>query len=133
MRYKITSSSAQFPSLTYKQVLVKNENISVNYPVNPSFDLVQRSVLSLNIYYKTNYYTQIRDKVSIDIDTFISNLGGVMGVFLGIYLLSFIEVFEFLAEVLVELVPVLYGAVFKKKEEPYESEPEDEAIEIDTW
>lgn len=132
MRYKITSSSAQFPSLTYKQVLVKNENISVNYPVNPSFGLVQQSVLSLNVYYKNNYYTQIRDKVSIDIDTFISNLGGVVGVFLGIYLLSFIEVFEFIVEILVELVRALYGAVCKKRVEPYETEPEDEINEIDT-
>ena len=105
MIYKTAASSAQFPSVTYQQVLVKNENISSNYNgTEADFSTVQRSVLSLNIYYKSNYYTEIRDKISIDIETFISNLGGVMGVFLGGYLLSLIEVFEFLFEVLLELV-----------------------------
>ena len=105
MIYKTAASSAQFPSVTYQQVLVKNENISSNYNgTEADFSTVQRSVLSLNIYYKSNYYTEIRDKISIDIETFISNLGGVMGVFLGGYLLSLIEIFEFLFEVLLELV-----------------------------
>ena len=105
MIYKTAASSAQFPSVTYQQVLVKNENISSNYNgTEADFSTVQRSVLSLNIYYKSNYYTEIRTKISIDIETFISNLGGVMGVFLGGYLLSLIEVFEFLFEVLLELV-----------------------------
>jgi hypothetical protein len=108
MIYKTAASSAQFPSVTYQQVLVKNENISSNYNgTEADFSTVQRSVLSLNIYYKSNYYTEIRDKISIDIETFISNLGGVMGVFLGGYLLSLIEIFEFFFEVLLELVKKL--------------------------
>ena len=102
----------------YKEVLVKNENISVNYEKNVTFETVKRSVLSLNVYYKADYFTEIKDKISIDIDTFISNLGGVIGVFLGINLLSIIEIFEILFEISIMGFYALVNQIveYKKKQ-----------------
>jgi hypothetical protein len=74
--YDLTVSSSQFPSQTYMEVLIKNQNISKFYSSDNSFETVENSILSLNIYYKTDLYTKIRDKESIVFESYISNVGG---------------------------------------------------------
>ncbi len=48
----------------------------MNYGSDVSFNIVQNSVLALNVYYKTDYYTTVKEKPDIDFDTFVSNIGG---------------------------------------------------------
>ena len=78
---------------------MKNENISKI----DNYQEIQDSVLALNVFYKTAYYTEIRNQISVDIDTFLSNLGGVTGVFMGIYLLSIIEIPELMFELILKI------------------------------
>jgi len=56
--------------------LIKNENISVNYNQNVSFDIVEQSVLAVNVYYKSDTIRKITEKAAIGIEEFVSNIGG---------------------------------------------------------
>lgn len=101
--YDMTVSSSQFPTMTYADVLVYNENISDNFATDKSkkqFTSVKSSVVSINIFYKTDLYTNVREKAATEFEQFISNFGGAMGLFLGISLLSLVEIFELVYEVI---------------------------------
>jgi len=54
------------------------------------------NLLKLNIYYDELSYTLINEAASLTIFEMFSNIGGTLGLFLGISLLSFIEVVEVL-------------------------------------
>lgn len=80
--YDMTVSSSQFPTITYSEVLVYNENISANYDSVKSksvFDVVQSSVLSVNVFYKSDLFTNIKEKPAMALEEFISNFGGTLG------------------------------------------------------
>jgi hypothetical protein len=127
IKYDATVSSSQFPTLTYADVLVYNENVSSLR--DKSFEVIESSVLSFNVYYKSDLYTKIREKESTSVDVLVSNFGGTMGkhfnfnfflpfifsittlqflfnyyhylgLFLGISLLSFVEIIEILWEII---------------------------------
>lgn len=113
MIYKTSVSASQFPTITYKEVLIRNENISVNYDTQSpvSIELVKETVLSLNVYYRDNHYKEIREKAAIDESSIFSNSGGVIDAFLGILLLSFTEILE----VIYEFLFFLWKLCTKKK------------------
>jgi hypothetical protein len=99
--YRTTVSSSQFPTVTYSEVLAYNENVSDYFSSakgESQQGMVRSSVLSVNVFYKTDLYQKISEKPSVKIFEFVSNIGGVVGVFLGISLLSFVEVFELVCE-----------------------------------
>ena len=103
VEYDMTVSSSQFPTMTYSDVLVYNENISANFEADKSkkqFLAVKSSVLSINVFYKTDLYTNVREKASTELEEFISNFGGAMGLFLGISLLSLVEILEIIYELI---------------------------------
>ena len=66
----------------------------------------KKSHLSLNIYYDSFEYTKIEELVKTDFIDLISGIGGTLGLFIGISLLSIIEIFE--------LIFLLIEALFKR-------------------
>ncbi len=54
----------------------------------------------LYIYYKNLNYKLISQNPKTEMFNFISNIGGLLGVFLGISFLSFIEIFETFFEIM---------------------------------
>ena len=51
-------------------------------------------MVKLNVYYKNIYYTSIVESPSITLVSLVSNLGGNLGLFLGLSVLSLLEIFE---------------------------------------
>lgn len=115
MTYETSVSASQFPTVTYKEVLIKNENISVNYGTESpvSFELVKETVLALNVYYRGDYYKEIREKAAIDESSIFSTSGGVIDAFLGILLLSLTEILEVLYELLLFIFRLLLAKIKK--------------------
>jgi hypothetical protein len=66
----------------------------------PTFNDIKNGLVSLKIYYDTLSYTEIQESPSITEISLVSNIGGTLGLFLGISLLSFIEIFEILFEII---------------------------------
>jgi hypothetical protein len=99
MEYQSKVSIASFPSKIYGEVLKKhplvlaefgNESSKISYS-----DLVE-STLAMNIYFENLYYTKITEKIKMDWLSLISYLGGSCGLFIGVSILSFVEIFEFI-------------------------------------
>ena len=56
--------------------------------------------LSLNIFYDSLSYTQIEEMVNIEFVDLMANIGGTLGLFLGISVLTFVEVFELIFQII---------------------------------
>ncbi len=62
--------------------------------VNVSLDNIGKSVAKVNIYYKSMEYLSTQQMISISTEDFFSNIGGTLGLYIGISILSLIEVVE---------------------------------------
>ena len=60
---------------------------------------VNKHFIVLYIYYNKLSYKFISQNPKTEMFNFISNIGGLLGVFLGISFLSFIEIFEIIYEI----------------------------------
>lgn len=54
----------------------------------------QKSILAVNVFYTSPSYMKITEKPSILVYDLMPNIGGTMGLFLGISALSFVEFLE---------------------------------------
>ena len=92
--------------LSYFNKLQINGNIastgnlsqSFYYPDFKTYENVSKSFVSISVYYQDLEYVLITQKPKMQIFDLVSNIGGLFGLFLGMGLLSFIELFEILIE-----------------------------------
>ena len=66
-----------------------------------TYDLIKQSVLSLNVYYDQLSYTQISREAKLEIVDLVGSIGGLLGLFLGMSFLSFVELIEIVLESIV--------------------------------
>jgi len=60
--------------------------------------------IRLYVYYKDLKYTLISENAKTEPFNFVSNIGGILGLFLGISFLSFIEILEVIYEIILYLI-----------------------------
>jgi hypothetical protein len=101
--YELTSSFSSYPTRNYAKKSLLNNTIITSKFQNETltYDLLKESVLSLNIYYDKLTYTGIKKDTKTELIDLISNIGGLLGLFLGISFLSFVEIIEIIIETLV--------------------------------
>ena len=79
---------------------------------------IRKNYYYLNIYYSDLKYTNISEKPMSSIFDIVSNIGGILGLFIGISFLSFAELLELLMEILFILFKspnkVISNTYFKK-------------------
>ena len=100
--YNTKVASLEFPSLEFYNLLKSNattiNQIQNEYGVDiSSYDLYRQYFYSLNFYYSTSSYTYISQSPQMTLINLLSNLGGSLGMFLGMSIFSLIEVVEILA------------------------------------
>lgn len=71
-----------------------------SYSIAPITTPIIFNQTELNIYYREAKYTLIKQKPKIELFELISNAGGILGLFIGISFLSFIEFVEIFIEIL---------------------------------
>ncbi|RNA43267.1 amiloride-sensitive sodium channel subunit beta [Brachionus plicatilis] len=76
--------------------LLNSKNVSKNY----SLDFVKENSLKFNIIYDSLEYVEIQELKKTEIVDLVSSIGGLLGLFIGLSLLSFAEIFEILILVL---------------------------------
>lgn len=106
--YKATLSSTEFPSLTYAEVVRLKVNLTdpdvTDSDVdteNAGYSTLRESVISVNVFYKSDMITMINERPQTAPGDLISNLGGTLGLFLGISFLSFVELLEIISEMII--------------------------------
>ncbi|XP_068220935.1 amiloride-sensitive sodium channel subunit beta-like [Palaemon carinicauda] len=56
-------------------------------------------LLTLNMYLDSPYYEVIQETPAYTFDTLISNIGGSLGLFIGVSIISIVELFEFIIDI----------------------------------
>lgn len=94
--FKLTSSFASWPSDAYQyfySTRLEEKEIEFTNIENQTSD-VRSNVLKLNIFYEELNYEVIREERSYELVNFVSDLGGSLGLWIGMSVLSFAEVLE---------------------------------------
>ena len=127
MAYNLeTSSKFSFPTLSYLRFLqASEESVSSKFPVgtNDSFSIEfsRNGFLKVVVNYDNLYYTSFHESPSVTPNDMFGLVGGQLGLFLGISILSFIEIVEI-------IIDSIFIYCKNKKEKSYqirkvESEP----------
>jgi hypothetical protein len=103
VNYQITTTFSNYPSYNYALDSLMNNPIIKSKFQNETltYDLIKQSVLSLNVYYDQLSYTQISKDAKLGLVDLISGIGGLLGLFLGMSFLSFVELIEIILESIV--------------------------------
>lgn len=98
IRFNMEKSFATFPSNSYAQVFANNHGV-FHLMTKASTEMailkaIKQSMLSLKITFKEIEYTLILEQASLTIIDLIINMGGTLGLLLGISVWSFIKLAE---------------------------------------
>jgi hypothetical protein len=100
IEYSTRASSVSYPNEYYKLLLMNHSRIIAS---NISYANLDKSFLKVNIFYETMSFTQTTENAALTFETFISNIGGIFGLFIGISLLSFLEIIDLFVFILLAL------------------------------
>ena len=96
--YKLKTMSTNLSPEIYYNNLKNKNNQSIFQNETLTIDFFRQNSIKINIYYDTLADTIITESESINIISLLSNLGGTLGLFLGISVLSFAEFFEIMVK-----------------------------------
>ena len=99
--YKIDLMSSVFPNQAYASELALHRKIKPKYPngTNITLEDLRASVVAFSVYYSDFKYTYIQQLPKMQIVDAVSNFGGLLGLFVGVSFLSFIELIECLIQI----------------------------------
>jgi len=103
----VSSSNELIPSL-YIDLLKKNPNLLSDF-INRSIDdesVILQSIVKLNIFYNSLSYTVSTESPQMDIISLIANIGGNLGLFMGVCLFSLAEIVVTLIEIFMLKWPI---------------------------
>ena len=97
--YRTSLRSNEFNGDLYADYIRQNKNLSADYG-NETIDSVSESIVSMNVFYDSLSYEFSEETPQMDIVALVANIGGNLGLFLGVSLLSVCELIEILIEIL---------------------------------
>jgi hypothetical protein len=101
INYSYTLSTSQYPTLSYTKILRKSPAILSKFGNQTLSDSeLAQGVISLAVFYSKLEYSELVETASLSEISLIAGLGGTLGLFLGVSVLTFIEVFEYLLRIL---------------------------------
>lgn len=100
IEYKIFQYFSKYPNDAYALELKKNSRLLANLSVKD----VKKSMILLNVNYETMIATVTEETPAMPFATLLGNLGGQLGLFLGLSVISFVEIVEILVIVFWEYV-----------------------------
>ena len=102
--YNEAISSSAYPTEWYANNLIADNGIFfknvtdenlLNYS-NINYDYLKNTILKVNIFYDSLYYTGIVEAPAYTVDNLFGFIGGSIGLFIGMSILSVAELFEFI-------------------------------------
>jgi hypothetical protein len=100
IEYNLDISSATFPTFSYLKYKQSDSFHGYMFPQDDAelMEFARQGFLKLIVNYDNLYYTSIDESPQISTETLFGNLGGQLGLFIGLSFLSFIELLELLSE-----------------------------------
>jgi len=78
-----------------------NDSINTGFTNDfKKYENVSKTFFSINVYYEDLKYTLISQQPKIELFGLISNLGGILGLFIGFSFISLLEIIETIAELI---------------------------------
>lgn len=93
--YDTKISTAGYPAEWYKKVLFNDSNFMKIIENTEDFD-IEKAILMVNVFYDQMYYTVINEAPAMTFEYVIGFIGGNFGLFVGISILSLVEIVEIL-------------------------------------
>ena len=103
--YKATTSSSRLPGELHVNYVKQNQQLSSDY-VSKSIDgeSVSKSILTANIFYDSLSFTHSSESPQMTLISLLANIGGHLGLFLGISLFSLGELVEVFMEIVLNKI-----------------------------
>lgn len=100
--YTVTTSHSVYPSYEEYLYLLNNTNLMSNFPESnvSLIEELKESVASVYIFFEDLEYTFISQQPKTESWNFISNIGGVLSLFIGFSFLSLIDIVQFILEII---------------------------------
>ncbi len=73
--------------------MVVNNTAGITLP-EPNLASLKNTVLMVNIFYDQMFYYKTSEETKVKLETLIATIGGHFGLFLGVTILSFVELVE---------------------------------------
>ena len=100
--YKTSSSSKRLLGDLYYEYIRRNKNLTSDFVTRPlNKDTVAESISVVNIFYDSLSYHLSTETPKLDIIGLLASIGGNLGLFMGVSLLSICELVEILFQVYV--------------------------------
>jgi hypothetical protein len=102
VEYKISTTTSGPLSKTYLQYLRNHPNIIAKYAniSEVTDEQLAASIVRLNVYYNDLGYTEISELPNSTLINLISSIGGTLGLFLGMSLLSGVELLDLIFQII---------------------------------
>ena len=103
VKYNMYTSASDYPSKAYSNMLMQNPVVKAKYASNPSdltYDSLKRNLVQISVYYGDLGYQKFDEMEKMSISDLISNIGGTLGLFLGMSFLSFMEIIDVLLQII---------------------------------
>ncbi len=104
MSYSMTTSMSKFPSRT---LYADSKKLRKLYNEPYSYENLTDSLTSFIVFYEELDYTVISQKEKLQLEDFVSTIGGLFGLFLGMSFLSFVECIELSCEILFTIIELV--------------------------
>ena len=102
INYELSISSADYPSVVYANTLMENPKIQTKYAANlsqMSYESLRRNMVQISVFYNNLGYDQYEELANVEVIDLVSNIGGTLGLFLGMSFLSFVEFLDILLQI----------------------------------
>lgn len=99
VEYTTSASSVVYPSDMFATMLQNNWIIQEKFDGRQDVTAseLRSNILALNVFYSSLSYHSFTESPKTELVDLISNIGGTMGLFLGVSFLSFVEIFDLMA------------------------------------
>ena len=103
--YSSTASYSVFPTMAYAYSLIKDKSFLSRFEnsTNVNYETIKQNILSVNIYFDRLESTTIQEGKQTEFVDLVAGIGGTLGLFLGVSVLSLFEVVEVLLEILLSI------------------------------
>lgn len=101
--FNLYTSFADYPSELYAGSLMNNPVILKKFAANPSkltYDTLKQNLVQLSIFYGDLGYEQYDEIEAMSWMDLISNIGGTLGLFIGMSFLSFVEIVDIVLQII---------------------------------
>ena len=102
--YSMSLSHSDFPSYSFYKELLESQVLKKHFPNGTDYLTLKNSIASINVYYQDLSYTKITELEKMTTISFISSIGGILGLCLGISFLSLFELIDIFIRIVCDFI-----------------------------